>query len=105
MLPEVLKMERRGTRIAPLRGALAPVVLHLSLGIVLSVLMQLFISYRPISGAEKQGSQFSVRLFIVTPFVYAIRALIFTLILCWLYNLAVKITDSFEGAVVEVHNS
>jgi hypothetical protein len=89
-------MKRRLTRIAPWQAAKVCAVLYFVLGLIFAIpltLLALFAEPQP--GEEQVG----LGLAIAFPFLYAVGALIFVPIACWLYNLVARIVGGLEVEV------
>lgn len=86
-------MSRQLVRIAPWQAGKVCAVIYFVFGLVFAIPFALIASLAPEEGA------FGVGFAIVLPFLYAIGALIFVPIACWVYNLAAKMVGGFEVEV------
>lgn len=91
-------MAKRIARIEPWQTAKTLAVLYFILGLIAAVLLLLV----PASAFEAAGEvKPGVGLILAMPIAYAIAALIFVPIGCWLYNLVASKTGGIEFSVSE----
>lgn len=92
-------MSKRLTRIAPWQAAKVFAVLYFIVGLVFAipaVLIALF------AGPASGGKGISLGFAIAFPILYAVAALIFIPIACWLYNLSARMVGGLELEVETV---
>jgi len=89
-------MKKRISGIAPWQTAKTLALVYFAIGLVLAIPLGLLSSLVPtVPGQPRLG----VVVFICLPFLYALAALIFVPIGCWVYNRAAGITGGIEVAV------
>jgi hypothetical protein len=89
-------MIRRVTRISPWQAGKFFAVLYFLIGIIFAVVFALIAQFTP---ADQAG--FGLGFAVAFPFMYAIGALIFVPIACWIFNLVAKLVGGLEFEVVE----
>ena len=88
-------MIRRVTRVSPWQAGKFFAVLSFIIGLVFALFFALGAQFAP--GQVGFGLGFAL----IFPFLYAIGALIFVPIFCWIYNLVAKLVGGLEFEVVE----
>ena len=88
-------MNRQLVRIAPWQAGKVCAVIYFMFGVVFAIPFALIASLAP----AEDAAPFDVGFAIALPFLYAIGALIFVPIGCWVYNLAAKLVGGFEVEV------
>ena len=89
-------MIRRLTRISPWQAGKTLAVVYFGLGLIIAVPFGLMISLVPAQpGQEKPGAMF----FVFMPVLYAIAALVFVPLGCWIYNVAARVIGGIEVTV------
>lgn len=92
-------MYKRLSRIAPWQAGKLFAVIYFFLSFVFIVplfLMMIIAPFRP-----GPGPHFSPALLIFFPFLYALVALIFVPLACWIYNLAARVVGGLQVSVTE----
>lgn len=90
-------MNRQLVRIAPWQAGKVCAVIYFVFGLVFAIPFALIASFAaPVSGAPR----FGLGLAIALPILYAIAALIFVPIGCWVYNFAARLVGGFEVEVL-----
>lgn len=89
-------MIRRVTRISPWQAGKFFAVLYFLIGLIFAVFFALVAQFAP---PDQLG--FGLGFAVAFPFLYAIGALIFVPIGCWIYNLVAKLVGGLEFEVVE----
>ena len=90
-------MAKRLVRIAPWQAGKVFALIYFALSFVLVIPMALLRSAMPASQHPP-----SVAFLLFFPFLYALAAMIFIPLGCWLYNVAAKFTGGIEVGVAEV---
>jgi hypothetical protein len=85
-------------RIAPWQAGKLFALIYFVLSFFLVIPLALVGSMTPINAA---GPHFSMAFFVILPFLYALGALIFVPIACWIYNWAAKLVGGLEVSVTE----
>jgi len=89
-------MKKRLSRIAPWQAGKILAAVYFGLGVIIAVPFGLMISLVPaVPGQEKPSALF----FIFMPVLYAIAALIFVPLCCWIYNIAARHIGGIEISV------
>jgi hypothetical protein len=91
-------MSKQLTRIAPWQAGKLFAFIYFIMSIFIAIPFALLSSMMPSNAA---GPHLSPALFIAMPFIYAIFALIFIPIGCWVYNLAARVVGGLEVSVTE----
>ena len=94
-------MNRKLVRIAPWQAAKVCAVIYFMLGLVVGIFFALGASFTTSAQGEPSFGR-SIAVAIAMPFIYAIAALIFVPVGCWVYNFAARLVGGFE---VEVESS
>ena len=89
-------MIRSVTRVSPWQAGKFFAVLYFIIGLVFAVFFALVAQLAP---PDQVG--FGLGFALAFPFMYAIGALIFVPIFCWLYNLVAKLVGGLEFEVIE----
>ena len=87
-------MQRRVTRIAPWQAGKFFAVLYFILGLIFAIPLALF---SQVAGQSGFGIGFAIAL----PFGYAIGALIFVPLSCWIFNMVARLVGGLDFEVVE----
>jgi hypothetical protein len=93
-----MKMSKQLTRIAPWQAGKLFALIYFVTSTFLVIPFALISSIVPRSAA---GPHFSPALFVMVPFVYAMFALVFIPLACWIYNLAAKFVGGLEMTVTD----
>jgi hypothetical protein len=88
-------MNKRLTRIAPWQAGKFFAVLYFIIGLIFAIPLALFSQAVP--GQAGIGIGFAIGI----PFVYAIGALIFVPLGCWIFNLVAKFVGGLDFEVVD----
>jgi len=89
-------MVKRLTRISPWQTGKTLAAVYFAIALVIAIPLGLVFSLAPpIPGQERPGILF----FVFMPFLYAIAALIFVPLGCWIYNVAAGIFGGIEVTV------
>lgn len=90
-------MNRQLVRIAPWQAGKVCAVVYFVFGLVFAIPFALIaLVATPAQGATPFGLGFAIAL----PFLYAVGALIFVPLACWVYNLAARFVGGFEVEVL-----
>jgi hypothetical protein len=88
------------SRIAPWQAGKLFAVLYFLLSLIFVIPMILIAAMAPLPVSP--GFHLSVGALLLFPFIYALVALIFVPLACWLYNTAAKFVGGLEITVTEV---
>jgi hypothetical protein len=89
-------MIMRLTRISPWQSAKTLAAVYFAMGVVIAIPAGLFISQIP---APPGQSRLSVPFILCLPILYALAALIFVPLACWIYNLGAGLLGGIEFTV------
>ena len=92
-------MNKRLSRIAPWQAGKLFALIYFFLSLVFIVPMILVMTIAP--SRPGPGPHFSPALLVFFPFLYALLALIFVPLACWVYNLAAKTVGGLQVSVTE----
>ena len=98
-------MKKRIIRISPWPAAKLMAVLYFIFGLVVAVFMGLGLVFTPASEQADDASRVGWGFILAMPFFYALGALIFVPVACWIFNLATKIVGGFEFTVVDANDT
>jgi hypothetical protein len=92
-------MTKKLSRIAPWQAGKLFAVVYFLLSLLFVIPMELLALLAPTQA--RPGPHFSPAVILLFPFLYALAALIFVPIGCWVFNLAAKLVGGLEVAVVD----
>jgi hypothetical protein len=92
-------MSKRLTRIAPWQAGKLFALIYFVFSLFLVIPMALVSSVVPAAGP---GPHFGRGFLILLPFLYALAALIFVPLACWIYNTAAKFVGGLEISVTDI---
>jgi hypothetical protein len=90
---------KRLSRIAPWQAGKLFAVVYFVLSLIFVVPLELLALLAPRTTGP--GSHFTPGLIILFPFLYALAALIFVPLGCWIYNIAAKLVGGLEITVAD----
>jgi hypothetical protein len=89
-------MMKRLSRISPWQAGKTLAVAYFALGLIIAIPFGLLMSLVPaVPGQQKPSALF----FVFMPLLYALVALIFVPLGCWIYNMAARYTGGIEVSV------
>jgi hypothetical protein len=91
-------MSKQVIRIAPWQAGKLFALIYFVLSFFLVIPLALVGSLAP---RNAPGPHFSVAFFVILPFLYALGALIFVPIGCWIYNWAAKLVGGLEVSITD----
>ena len=92
-------MTKKLTRIAPWQAGKLFAVVYFVLSLIFVVPMELIALFGPTPTGP--GPHFSPALILLFPFLYALAALIFVPLGCWIYNIAAKLVGGLDVTVTD----
>jgi hypothetical protein len=92
----VVDMIKRLSRIAPWQAGKTLAAVYFGLGVIIAIPFGLLMSLVPaVPGQEKPSALF----FVFMPLLYALAALVFVPLGCWIYNIAARLMGGIEVSV------
>ncbi len=89
-------MNKRVVRVSPWQTAKTLAVVYFALGLIIGIPLGLVMSVLPeVPGQPKPGLVF----FFIFPILYALFALVFVPLGCWIYNIAARLAGGIEVTV------
>jgi hypothetical protein len=88
---------KRLSRIAPWQAGKLFAVVYFFLSLLFVIPMFLALSVAPLPASSK----FSPGILIIFPFLYALAALIFVPLGCWIYNMAARLVGGLQVSVTD----
>lgn len=92
-------MAKKLSRIAPWQAGKLFAVIYFLFSLFLVIPLELLALLTPTQA--RPGPHFSPGVILLFPFLYALAALIFVPIGCWIYNVAAKLVGGLEVAVAD----
>jgi len=94
-------MSKRVSRIAPWQAGKLFAVIYFGISLVFVILLALFSSTLPAA----MRPNFGKAALLLVPFLYAIGALIFVPLACWVYNVAASLVGGLEISLTDEGNA
>ncbi len=94
-------MLKKLSRIAPWQAGKLFAVVYFVFSLIFVLPLELIALLAPTQAQVGPGPHFSPMLIILFPFLYAIAALIFVPLGCWIYNISAKMVGGLEITVAD----